>query len=197
MRIGIIGVHGTGKTTLAIELSLWFNLHVITERARAVAGKMGIKHTGVLLKDKDLARQFQTAVLLSQLAAEDSCNGSFVSDRTAVDCLAYWRLYGLEEDAAGDTYRRQCLSRPYDLLVYVPPEIPVFGDGFRMEDEASRVKADKEIRRIISDPQRFPSPVITVSGPIKDRTAIVVQELCRKGAVLLEPAEAVEKYFGA
>lgn len=152
MRIGITGAHGTGKTTLAKAISQKLNLPLISEQARIVANQLGIKSSDELLRDKNLAREFQVTVLLAQIGMEDAFPDGFVSDRTALDCLAYWRLYGLcEEGEVGRTYVNQCLTRAYDILIYVPPEIPAGDDGFRLAGLQREV--DRLIRSIICNAQ--------------------------------------------
>jgi len=179
LRIGITGAHGVGKTALAEALALRFGLPLITERARVVADKLKIKNSQELLKDKNLAREFQVAVLLAQIEAEDACTQGFVSDRTTLDCLAYWRLYTLcENDEVGRTYVNQCLTCAYDLLIYVPPEVQIEDDGFRLKSLQKEV--DRLIRDIICNSRRYPSVVVSVSGTLEDRVAAVVAEIQKK-----------------
>ena len=180
MRIGITGAHSVGKTALAEALALRFGLPLITERARVVADKLKIKNSQELLKDKNLAREFQVAVLLAQIEAEDACTQGFVSDRTTLDCLAYWRLYTLcENDEVGRTYVNQCLTRAYDLLIYVPPEVQIEDDGFRLKSLQKEV--DRLIRDIICNSRRYPSVVVSVSGSLEDRVTRALKEIRTRG----------------
>ena len=161
MRIGITGAHGVGKTMLARELSRRLNLPLIEEQARVVAKIMGVRNCNELLKINDLARDFQVAVLMSQAAMEEIFSRGFVSDRTTLDCLAYWRLYGLKESGV---YAGKCLSREYDLLVYVPRR-EEFGE------------LDGIIAGIL---RNVPAPVVEVSGPPEGALKTIERELKKR-----------------
>jgi len=169
MRIAITGTHGTGKTTLAQVVAERLNLPLITEAARHVARVMGITHAGIFIQDKALARRFQQAVLREQIRAENNYPGGFVSDRSTLDCCAYWMAYGLE---AYPGYEEICFSNPYDLLVYVPPEIPCRADGFRDTDEALRQLVDEHIKKSLA---LMPCPTIRVTGSPEERAAAVLE----------------------
>lgn len=118
MRIGITGVPGTGKTELAAALAGHFKLPLIALKIDRLARSLGI-NLSRLSRDKNLAREFQTAALLEQIKAEDACSEGFVTDRTGIDYLTHWEYYGLINSVASQTYREQCLSRKYDVLVYI------------------------------------------------------------------------------
>jgi nicotinamide riboside kinase len=175
VRIAVVGTHGTGKTILAAELTRRLGLPLITERARWVARQMGIGHAGQLARDRALAREFQRGVLREQIRAENGHPDGFVSDRSALDCYAYWVAYGLE---GGPEYRALCLSRPYDLLVYVPPEIPCRADGFRSMDEPLRRLVDEFTRDLLCH-CRY--PVLPVAGSLEERAKSVLEWLAGAG----------------
>lgn len=166
IRIGITGTHGVGKSTLAQDLAEKLGLPLISERARVVAVRMGIRSSDELVKDRRLAQTFQLAVLSEQIAAE-AHNPSFISGRTVLDCLAYWKLYGLDNSAVAHAYSRRCLIRPYDVVVYIPPEDELQADGFRLTGEEKRAKVDQIIRDLIT--QYLAGQVVQVSGSLQER----------------------------
>ncbi|SHJ77998.1 ATP/GTP-binding protein [Desulfofundulus thermosubterraneus] len=180
-RIAITGAHGAGKTTLAKALSETLDLPLITERARVVARNMGIGHCRELVQNRALAWRFQEEVLEAQIRAQSEHPGGFVSDRSTLDCIAYFRLY------LGDRFRGAEASRYYyrarfhawrklDLLVYVPPVSRVEPDGFRLEGFAGQV--DSLIRAEVDMAEGYGLAVVRVGcGPVNERVAEVLAYL--------------------
>lgn len=179
MRIGITGSHGTGKTTLARALSEHLGISLITEQARSVARRMGIKDCSALGNNL-LTASFQRQVLLAQIKAEEKAGRDWVSDRTTLDCLAYWYLYGLSGLPETELYAEACLGnmRRYDLIIYVPAQIQTQADGFRLTDEASQEFVDQFVRDKLEQ-----VPHVEVYGGPQERLAQVlahVNQLCGK-----------------
>jgi len=163
LRIGIVGTHSTGKTTLARCLVEKLNnegqrVLLIKEQVRSVAADLSIQNV------EEVARRgpkwfslFQWEILRRQINSEQYAvkNGySFVSDRTTLDNLAYYMLGNSgDSKAVRKMYEGIALKnmkRGYDLILYLPPVIPLEGDGFRQTDEEFRDKIDRAIRRLIA-----------------------------------------------
>lgn len=196
MRIAITGAPGVGKTTLAQELSKILKLPLISEQARIVAKLLGIKHTDELYQNKNLAREFQTAILISQLGMEEVFPDGFVSDRATLDCLAYWQVYGLEEGTANEIYRQRCLSQSYDYYIYVPmeEEVVLKDDGFRNTDQMLAAEVDNTIKKLF---QQISSPIIMVLGSVEERISVVLKTT--KGGVVVahKPSISIKTNIGA
>jgi len=143
LRIAITGAHGAGKTTLARALSEKLGLPLISEQARLAAGEMGITTCEELLRNPELAREFQERVLDRQIRAQLAHPEGFISDRCTLDCIAYWKLYLGD----GFGFGRYCFKarlhawRKLDALVYVPPLVSPGGDGFRLSGYCAEVDA--------------------------------------------------------
>ncbi|NHM28027.1 ATP-binding protein [Desulfofundulus sp. TPOSR] len=180
-RIAITGAHGAGKTTLAKALSETLGLPLITERARVVAGYMGIGHCRELIRDRALAWRFQEEVLEAQIRAQSEYPGGFVSDRSTLDCIAYFRLYQGDRvngpEKSRYYYRARFHAwRKLDLLVYVPPVVEVEADGFRLENHAELV--DFFIREEVDIAEKHGLAVVRVGyGSVNERVAEVLAYL--------------------
>jgi nicotinamide riboside kinase len=175
VRVGITGAHGVGKTTLAGKLARELNIPLIKEQARAVASLLGLENCEQLAKDKAMAAKFQIFILYQQIKKENEL-ASFISDGTFLDFLAYWTYYGLDEydSFSGTIYRKECLSRlsGYDFIVYVPPEMPLKPDGFRLSSRGSRNDLDRIIRFML---EKVNLPVLMVSGDPGERVRQVLK----------------------
>lgn len=178
-RIAITGAHGAGKTTLAKALSETLSFPLITERARVVAGYMGINHCQELIGNPTLALKFQERVLEAQIRAQLENPGGFVSDRSTLDCLAYLRLYlGGRATAKSDYFYRARFHawRKLDLLIYVPPAREIVPDGFRLKDHAGQI--DVLITEEVSLAERHGLHVVRLKEKsVEDRVSEVLAYL--------------------
>lgn len=87
MRVYFSGSHGSGKTTCARYVSDKYNLPMISEVARMVLSEKELQ-VDTLRYDISLVDKYQTQVFHRQLE-EEAKYGAFVSDRSAMDALAY------------------------------------------------------------------------------------------------------------
>ena len=162
MKIGVTGAPGSGKTELAKMIAEKFGLPFITVDIDMIAEKRRIDVLRASA-ERTLARELQYAIFLAQADEEDR-HESFVADKTAIDCLAYFVLYDLNGET-GRIYKEKCLSRPYDLLVYVP----CCREEFR------------ELDGIIAGILRsVPAPVVEVSGPPEGALKTIERELKKR-----------------
>jgi len=145
VRIGIIGTSEEAKTELAILLAKTLNLPPLIGIEEEEARLLG---TGEI-SDIALAVKHRIQVL-SRLVREEERLKRFVTDLTALDCLARWKAGKLSnyDSNAGGAYKAACMARinRYDLLVY---------DSNGSEDAALRELIEKCCRDV---------PVIIVHG---------------------------------
>ncbi|MBO8138725.1 MAG: ATP-binding protein [Desulfotomaculum sp.] len=139
MRIGICGAPGTGKTTLSKIVAEELKLPHIEEQARVAARQLGITRPSRDIKNNpQLGLAYELLCLVMQLESEDKYKRSFVSDRTVIDIAVYWRKwYSINSPSSlnrsiFELCRRR--SKLYNLVVYIPPEIPLEDDRFRSTD---------------------------------------------------------------
>ena len=140
MRVGFIGAHGTGKTSLSKELLRreYFSDYIfVPSSSRNLSKRLGTS-TKASIQD-------QLAITLSRITDEEvySQNGrrNILSERTPLDSLAYTtyqakNVWGpdsdwVEEVSAGAVQRAM---RDYDVLCYFPTYWPVEDDGLRELD---------------------------------------------------------------
>jgi nicotinamide riboside kinase len=126
MKIGIIGTHGTGKTTLCNNfVKKYPEYFLIPEIARVY----GIE------KIKNKTSMIQWEMLQTQMNIE-SYHNNFISDRTVLD----FGIYGYDEELLDTCIG--IMENRYDLIFYIPIKFPVVNDGFRNIDEKFRKLID-------------------------------------------------------
>jgi broad specificity phosphatase PhoE/predicted ATPase len=133
-RVALSGSAGTGKTTLARRLAARWGLPYIPEgmRARIEAGLD--LHT----LDHDGMRALIGELWAEQVEREDravAAAGGFVADRSPLDFLAFWLLYGFAYDLAGtDALAASVRARAaaLDRVFVLPADVlPLQADGVR------------------------------------------------------------------
>lgn len=87
MKVYFSGSHGSGKTTCARYVANKYNLSFISEVARMVLSEQELQ-VDTLRYDMALVDKYQTQVFHRQLE-EEAKYETFVSDRSAMDALAY------------------------------------------------------------------------------------------------------------
>jgi len=87
MRIYFSGAHSVGKSTLVKYTSQKYKLPMVTEVARMVLSEKELQLDS-LRYDMNLVDEYQFQIFYRQLV-EEAKYSSFVSDRSAIDSLAY------------------------------------------------------------------------------------------------------------
>jgi len=167
MKIALCGRGGTGKTTLAAELSRRLALPMISEQVRVAARNLGIERIDTM--DRDSRILLQGVALASQRHLEDFYHASgFVSDRSTYDYLGYYReLLG---GPAVHTYAALAFQSKYDAIIVVTPYGgPREDDGFRFGDSFAQIEANVEAF-ILSRTLHVPRLILS-AGTIPDRVA--------------------------
>jgi nicotinamide riboside kinase len=192
VRIGITGSHGVGKTTLAQALSSALNLPLIQEQARVVAKELGINSLDEIKNDKFRFREYQCLVPAYQIDTERLNPAGFVSDRTTIDCAAYWLKWHAHNwpSKLNNNYYNICMVnvKYYDLIVYVPAESSwPADDGFRDTDRSCQVEVDFYIRCLLAEAD--PANWIAVEGSPDDMVKQVLSRLSDSSTMRLGCAE--------
>ena len=168
-RIAIIGAQGTGKTTLAKAASDELGLPLICEGAREISALLEVRSPD--RANLNLAKFLQQAILIRQIFLEKYM-GHFVSDRSTVDCFAYWqKLIGKDiEPEVTELYEKLARENTghYQLLVFCPIEFPLKDDSFRYTDQHFQREIDDLLRACIKN-WGLQDKTLFVTGSLEDR----------------------------
>jgi len=169
LRIGFMGTHCCGKTTMVNALHKRLpNMPVIVDAASIVPRN---------LRNNPLS---QCWILNNQIRAEQQ--PGFISDRTIFDCLAYYRMtcekqgyidFDLEASYHA-AFARHMQSNPYDIIFHVDEFFPLRDNGTRniSEDDQRWVHYFLERQaRIIEG--TYGIRVVPVKGSRDDRNVTI------------------------
>jgi len=157
MKIALTGTHSTGKTTLLYDLAERLPEYVvISEQLRRAAADLGLEKISDAHK-RGLFSTLQWEGLRRQVNMEEEAGDKFITDRATLDYDIYYR-YGI---GSGDSWAVKIAYsnlawhrlRKYDLIIYVPPNIPLVDDGVRHAEEGEQFRL--EIDRLIMDRIRW------------------------------------------
>lgn len=148
MRIGFLGSHSTGKTSVADEI---VKSRLLGDIAFVPSTARKINSFGYSI-NQQATPVSQFLVTVSRIVDEDiiaSGNHDYtVSDRTPLDSLAYthWQaknVWQMEKDDPYLTYSRELVlahMKKYDFVFFFPVTWGLVSDGVRSDDDRYRVE---------------------------------------------------------
>lgn len=149
-RIVITGASGVGKTTLEELLAPSLGLSVIPEIARVICGERGLKSPAEVPDQQ----AFRNDVLQRQVETEKSL-GSFISDRSTIDCWVMWQRWHLCSAMTYDSesYYEKCRKQAetYTHIIYVPLMFQPPEDSFRWTEPDYLKQLDRLTRLTLYD----------------------------------------------
>jgi predicted ATPase len=180
-RIYLVGAHSTGKTTLARWIRDEYGLPMISEVARGVLAEMEARLDS-LRTDVALVNRYQKEVFDRQIAAEESQDGSFVSDRAFCN-LAYAAQHStiLAEITRDSKLRNYMESVRGGLVFYLRPHRELLAeDGVRAGVEWEEVlRIDGMVKLLL---EMFGVAYIPVDSlPMQERIRLVERVLALAG----------------
>ena len=170
------GALSCGKTTLIDQLADQ-GFRTVPEGARLYLERERARGRTTEEIHNNLAA-LQHGIVDMQLRIEGELRATDVAflDRAVPDCLAWWRVYGLNPNE----FLTECFRHRY-ASVFVLDPLPIQRDGFRPEDEAVAAFLDEWIARDYSSLgyQVVRVPVLS----IQERLAFVLESLSEQGLI--------------
>jgi len=149
-RVIITGASGVGKTTLVEALAPLLSLPIIPELGRRMCAEMGYKTVGEIPDQEG----FKQKVLDAQIQSENEL-GSFISDRSTLDCWVLWQRWNICQAMSYDTesYYEKCREQAvkYTHVIYVPAMFAPAEDGFRWTDKDYQKQIERLVRTTLYD----------------------------------------------
>lgn len=150
MKIAFTGAGGTGKTTLAKEVSATWGLPFITNVARQVMAETGIENEeSQNSMSAESLLELQCKIFLA-LRSRRASEPAFVTDRLLLDNYVYAlrRCGASMSDELRQTWETAAIEDLYkmDLVFYCPAGLfPLKADGVRQTDVAHQYLIDSAI----------------------------------------------------
>lgn len=143
MKIAIVGAHGVGKSTLALELSNILKYPILPDTAREAF----LKGFAV---NENTPPENQLWILCKQIEYERELKDNYIADKTLFDNIVYSRQ--IFDDSHLLIVIEKIVKKiaSYDLFIYLPIEIPLVDDG-RSMDPVFQQKIDEEYIKLLTD----------------------------------------------
>jgi predicted ATPase len=183
MKVGFIGVGGTGKSS-TIELLRDLGIPVLESVSRAVFKEWGWKEKDQRDAEPEVLLSFQRAIFDRKIAQEQGMP-SFLSDRTLLDHLSY--CFFRAGSALTEQQAKEMIAiteeslRQYDLLFFFsyglfnPPD-----DGVREHHYVSSILIDSIMRGLL---HRFAQAYFEVPmGSVESRAAFIKDRIVETSA---------------
>ena len=172
----IAGAQSSGKSTLIDQFAKQ-GFQTLPEGARLYLERQ--MDRGLTVDEiKESIVPLQRGIVDMQISIEDELRADEVVflDRAVPDCLAWWRVYGLNPNEI----LAQCFRHRY-ASVFVLDRLPVKGDGLRPEDETLAAFLDEWIPR---DYRALGYRIVRVPVlPPQERLAFVLEKLSEPGLI--------------
>jgi predicted ATPase len=170
------GALSCGKTTLIDRLADQ-GFRTVPEGARLYLERERARGRTTEEIHKNLAA-LQHGIVDMQLRIEGELRATGVAflDRAVPDCLAWWRVFGLNPNE----FLTECFRHRY-ASVFVLDPLPIQPDGFRPEDEAVAAFLDEWIVRDYSS-LGYQVVRVPVLAP-EERLAFVLERLSEQGLI--------------
>lgn len=151
MRVAFCGSHGTGKTTLALDVAKNHSLDYIGGMVRAIKKDVGIK----INKEADIKSQ---TLIWQTCLVEHLYRDNFVSDRSLLDVMAYTLCLAAKESVeweiieTAEILTQLLVPKLYDVLIYVPIAFELRADEYRDGDTKFQKEVDNKVRYLLDKP---------------------------------------------
>jgi len=153
VKIGLMGVHSGGKTTMTDSLKGKLKRLGYTVNAAPEAARQAVKHGFELDRKSDLNAQtwILGRVICNEIEAMSEPVAFVITDRTVWDSLAMALANHLETAMLSEIILSYDYHNPYDLIIYFPPlETPPQFDGVRDMDVSYQQKVGLAFQSVIS-----------------------------------------------
>lgn len=172
LKVGILGSHGTGKTTLVDVVEFDFANDHIVHTVEEVASRC--PHS----INRETTPQSQEWILREQIRAEmdapHDCD-LILSDRTTLDNLAYsYTIFHKFDPHDFISLERMAIRwmDTYDILAYLPVEFGLEDNGIRDTDPTFQEEVDGNIRALI---RRYDLPIRELRPDFNERWKEITQ----------------------
>jgi hypothetical protein len=188
VKIGLVGAHCVGKSTLSMAISKRLKLPIIEEQMRCSQEQFA--HIGYPTLDSIIDTlwypHFVFDLILRQVKCECKVGESFVSDRTILDYYIYYCQLSTAPETEKEILRSYVFKHyynVYDTIVYIPITFPMVGDDYRNTDSEFRDIMDKAIFESAKHHKDF---FILSSKTVDDRVDEVLNYVSAKDMDLIQ-----------